>query len=210
MRGEPVRTAILGGTFDPVHVGHLFVAEEVLHQLHYDRILFVPARLPPHKNRAPRVSAEQRLGMLSLAIEDNPTFAVDAYEMERDAVSFTIHTVRHLLESGEVKGRPGLIIGEDLIAGFEHWREADEIERLTDIILMRRPGYGAGAAGAVEDAAVRGRPADGFARRHFAVENLGLEVSSSGIRERIRQGKAFRYLVPESVYRYIESNRLYR
>jgi nicotinate-nucleotide adenylyltransferase len=201
MENRRVRTALFGGTFDPVHVGHLFVAEEVLDQLEYERILFVPARVPPHKRAAPQASGEQRVQMLSIAIGDNQRFALDPFEVNREDVSFTINTLRHLIDSGTVEGRPGLIIGEDLVAGFDSWREADEIERLADIILVRRPPE-------------KGMPATGhegsFARRHTSIDNLTLRVSSSEIRERVSSGRPYRYLVPSGVHEYIEANGLYR
>ncbi len=203
MGDERRRTAIFGGSFDPVHNGHLFVAEEVLNQLDYDRVLFVPARVPPHKSEAPRASADQRLHMLSLAIRDNPSFTVDTFEIARDTVSFTIHTVRHLLEAGSVEGRPGLVIGADLIQGFEQWREADEIERLTDIILVRRPGEPDPSRSRLEEP-------PSFKRKHTSLDNLTLRISSSEVRERVRAGKPYRYLLPPSVYEYIETNGLYR
>lgn len=186
------RIAIFGGTYDPVHVGHLFVADEVLFAFDYDRIVFVPTHIPPHKEAA-AVSGGDRVEMLRRAVSGNPRFAVEEYEIARAGVSYTIDTVRHLLEQGDVQGKPGLILGSDLVSGFEQWREPDELERITDLIVVQRPG---------SDAA-------GFSRRHSSIRNMELDISSSAVRERIREGRPFRYLLPERVVEYIETNGLY-
>jgi nicotinate-nucleotide adenylyltransferase len=188
-----VKTAILGGSFDPIHAGHLLVADEVRRHFGYDTVLFVPVGRAPHKNRPPVASAEHRLAMVQLALADRPEFACSSYEIEQEGPSYTISTVRHLLESGTVTGRPGLIIGDDLAAGFSDWREADDLERLVDLIIVGRPGY----AGKVR-------------RRHRRLETLLLPISSSEIRRRVSAGEPWRDLVPTAVWRYIREHSLYR
>ncbi len=188
------RTAIFGGTFNPVHLGHLFVADEVLDRFDYERVVFVPAHIAPHKGEVPEASPKARLEMLALAIEGSAQFGLESFEMDRGGVSFSIDTIRYLIESGSVAGRPGLIVGADLVDGFEDWREVDEIERLADIILVRRPGFSG---------------AD-FRRRHRTITNLELGISSHELRDRIRAGRPFRFLLPQSVVEYIELNGLYR
>ncbi|MFW5686211.1 MAG: nicotinate-nucleotide adenylyltransferase [Spirochaetota bacterium] len=189
-----MRAAILGGTFDPVHIGHLLMADEVLARLGYDQIRFVPARIPPHKSDAPRASAEHRLAMLRSAVAGRPEFAVDPFELESTGVSYTVRTLRHLAAEPDLEGRPGLIIGQDLVRGFESWREVDEIDQLAELILVRRP--------------VEGAPA--LDRKHVLVDNLTLEISSTEVRERIGRGLPFRYLVVPAVYEYIRTHRLYQ
>ncbi len=189
-----MKTAILGGTFDPVHIGHLLMADEVLVRLGYERVLFIPARVPPHKRDAPVADASSRVEMLRRAVADRDAFEVDTFEIDQEGVSYTVRTLRHLAESPEVTGKPGLIMGEDLVAGFDSWREVDEVEALADLILVRRP----------VDGPVR------FDRPHTLVENVLLEVSSTEIRERIRGGLPYRYLVTPPVFEYIETNGLYR
>lgn len=185
---------MLGGSFDPVHIGHLLMADEVLARLSYEQIRFIPAHTPPHKRGAPAASAEQRLEMLRLATADRAEFVVDSFELDQQGVSYTVNTLRYLTRSSEVTERPGLVIGEDLVAGFSRWRAAEEIEALADVILVRRPG---------------GNPAR-FDRRHTLIDNLPLDVSSTEIRSRVGEGLPFRYLVPPGVYEYIRDHGLYR
>lgn len=189
-----MRTAVLGGTFDPVHIGHLLMADEVLSRCNYERILFVPNRIPPHKDRIPDATPAQRLAMLELAIRDREEFAVDTYEIERGKVSYTVDTLEHLYASGTVTGRLGLIIGEDLVDGFDRWRDVDRVTEMADLILVRRPGNGS----------VR------FRRVHTLIDSLSVDVSSTEIRDRISSGWPFRYLVHHRVYDYIEKQGLYR
>ena len=188
-----MRTAILGGTFDPVHVGHLLMADEVLARLDYEQVRFIPTRVPPHKREAPVADAKQRVEMLRLALADRREFVVDTFEIDEQGVSYTVRTLRHLVASEEVTGKPGLIVGEDLVAGFDSWRGVEEIEELADLILVRRP--------------VSGAPE--FDRPHTRVNNVLLDISSTEIRERVRDGLPYRYLVPPPVFGYIESNGLY-
>jgi nicotinate-nucleotide adenylyltransferase len=189
-----VKTALLGGTFDPVHLGHLFMADEVLARLAYERILFVPTYVPPHKQSAPLASSTQRVEMLRIATSGRSELGVLAYEVEQREVSYTVSTLRHLYETGEVTDKPGLIIGEDLVDGFDRWREVDTIVELADIVLVRRPG----------------NDGVGLTRPHLEVDNLLLEISASDIRERVAAGMPYRYLVLPSVFEYIEERGLYR
>ena len=122
--GQIMRLAILGGTFNPVHIGHLFLAEEVQALLGYDRILFVPANIPVHKTMPVEVGARHRLRMLhALAVAGCPGLVEDC-ELERGGNSYTIDTLSYVLERFRPEGRPGLIIGEDLVEGFPAWRQA--------------------------------------------------------------------------------------
>jgi nicotinate-nucleotide adenylyltransferase len=193
-----MRTAVFGGTFDPVHIGHLVMADEVLSQLQYDQIRFMPARIAPHKSGEPSASAGHRLAMLRLATAERDKFVVDQYELEREGPSYTVRTLRHLISSGIVTGTPGLIIGMDLVAGFDAWREADEVERLADLILVRRPSSDGG------------HQTPCFDRKHHLVDNVTLAVSATEIRRRVPEGLPFRYLVTPEVYGYIRDEKLYR
>jgi nicotinate-nucleotide adenylyltransferase len=185
--------AIFGGTFNPVHVGHLFLAEEVRRRLRYDVVLFVPAYIPVHKEVEIEVGAEHRLAMLEIAVASNPGFRVDDCELRRGGPSYTIDTVREVLERHSVDGKPGLIIGDDLVEGFGSWKDASLLAEMVQLIVGHRTS--------AEDV-----------QMDFPcvyVDNSLLPVSSSQIRERLGRGEPVRHLVPEAVREYILRHGLY-
>ena len=192
-----MRIAILGGSFNPVHNAHLALADAVHRALGYDRVLFVPASIPPHKELDSGATAEDRIAMLRLAIADASFLEVEDCEIVRGGISYTIDTVAYLEEKyrDRLEGKIALVIGEDLVAGFDTWKDAQILAERTDVIVARRPLEG-------------DRPAK-FPYRHTALENSLLPISSSGIREAVRLGKSWRYLVPDGVYRYIVEHILY-
>ncbi len=185
------RVAMLGGSFDPVHIGHLFIAEEARIRFQYDRVLFVPAAHSPHKADSSVAAADDRLQMLQLAIAGNESFSIDSWELEQGGVSYTIDTMRHF--SQRYRQRVGLIIGDDLVESFERWREARQLVQLADVMVARRDD----------------RPLPQLLSSARAIDNSPLAVSSSMIRERIGRGAAFRYLVPDDVFTYIRQQNLY-
>lgn len=186
--------AIFGGSFDPVHLGHLFIADEVIHAFGYERVIFVPAYQAPHKNDRPSAAEEDRLAMLQAAVADRPEFEIDEYELEQREVSYTINTIRYLRERYPDEPRPGLIIGDDLTHGFATWREADKLPQLVDILVAYRQGE-------IDTSQIG---------RYRRIDNAPLPVSSSEIRARIRGGRNFRYLVPDTVHAMITAQSLYR
>lgn len=194
-----MRLAMLGGSFNPIHIGHLLLADEVCHRLAYDKVLFVPVNLPPHKELADGATSEQRLEMVRLSIAGNSRFGVDTCELERGGISYTYDTISCLKGkyAGQLEGKIGLIMGDDLVEGFEEWGHYQELPELADIILARRICW---------DGTVRKE----FPYRHIELDNGILPVSSSQIRRaRNGDGGSWRYLVPESVYRYIIQGNLY-
>lgn len=194
-----MRLAMLGGSFNPIHIGHLLLADEVCHRLAYDKVLFVPVNLPPHKELADGATSEQRLEMVRLSIAGNSRFGVDTCELERGGISYTYDTISCLREqyAGQLEGKIGLIMGDDLVEGFEEWGHYQELPELADIILARRICW-------------NGTVRKEFPYRHIELDNGILPVSSSQIRRaRNGDGGSWRYLVPESVYRYIIQGNLY-
>lgn len=185
--------AIFGGTFNPVHIGHMFIAEETLRSLHYDKIIFVPAYKPAHKNLSPLDDPYRRLDMLKIATNDFPGFEVEACEIERKGVSYTLDTIHHIIEKYNVKGKPGLIIGDDLVPGFPHWYKVDELVDLVDVVIARRHAD---------------EKLD-FKWSHSYIDNIILQVSSTEVRERIENRKACKYLLPNGVYEYIIQQDIY-
>jgi len=179
---------VFGGTFDPVHVGHLAIANAALDELALDRVYFVPALRSPLKQDGPAASADDRLAMLTAAIADEPRFRVSPIELERKGPSFTVDTLESLRGEGELF----LILGSDAYADFARWREPARIKELATIVLAARPGVPNAPAG------VR------------MLDSPLMDISSRELRARAARGRSLRYLVPKAALRYIEEHRLYR
>jgi nicotinate-nucleotide adenylyltransferase len=188
-----VTAAILGGTFNPVHVGHLCLAEEVRSAFGYDRVILVPANQPVHKDPSPVIPGAHRLAMLRLAVAGCDGLVVDDGELVRGGPSWTIDTVEELVPRYGIAGRPGLVIGDDLAAGFAGWKDAARLARTVDLILARRTGE-------------HHAP---FAWPHRVVMNPLVTVSSSDIRRRVAEGRSIRFLTPDPVVAYIAAHGLY-
>ena len=189
-----MKVAVLGGTFNPPHIGHLFLAEEVRCAFQFDRIIFIPAHSPAHKAVAEGTSAGDRLALCREAVQDNPAFLVDDCEIRRGGISYMIDTIAEIIDRYAPDGKPGLILGDDLCPGFPDWKQAPLLAARARIILVRR-----NTAGRVP-----------FPFPHDYFENRIFPLSSSEIRSRIRQGKTVCYLVPPAVSSYIEAKGLYR
>ena len=219
-----MKLAIYGGSFNPIHNGHLMVAETAL-DLGYDKVLFVPTFIPPHKQLAASVSPSSRLAMLEAAIAGNPSFEIEPCEIQRGGISYTIDTVRFLKEKyrGVLKGKIGLIMGQEIAAEFDKWKNADEVAGFCEIIIANRQQLGDAHLSKPGSNKPRGNFLGGVdAHGHFLsvnkgefkweytdLKNLILSFSSTDVRNRIAQGKSWRYLVPPAVYDYIVANRLY-
>jgi nicotinate-nucleotide adenylyltransferase len=188
-----VTAAILGGTFNPVHFGHLCLAEEVRSTFGYDRVILVPANIPVHKDTTPVIPGVHRLAMLRLAVAGSDGLIVDDGELVRGGPSWTIDTVVELVPRYGLTGRPGLVIGDDLAAGFSTWKDAERLARLVDLILARRTGE---------------RHAE-FPWPHRVAMNPLITVSSSDIRQRVAEGHSIRFLTPDTVVAYIAAHGLY-
>ncbi len=218
-----MKIALLGGSFNPVHIGHLALADDVRASLGYDRVILVPANIPPHKKIAGGATTEGRLAMLDLAVAGAEWLSVDTCEIDRGGVSYTIDTIRHVAQKYAcvIEGKPGFIFGQDLVAGFSSWKDPDKIAEESDLILARRiaaprridtpPRSAAPCLQCSDDASADMGEfcSAGFPWRHIALENPLLPISSSQIRAGIAGKKSWRYLVPEPVYRYIVEHRLY-
>ena len=184
---------VLGGSFDPVHHGHLIAADRAVEALGLDRVLFVPCARQPLKANGPVATPEQRVAMLRLAIADHPRYALETLELERPAPSYTVDTLRALRKRGPDQ-RLVLVLGADAAADLPRWREVEEIARLAEIAVLTRPG-----APEVVSSLVR-----------HLVATPAIEISASEIRARCLAGKSIRYLVPEAVAGYIAQHGLYR
>jgi len=184
-----MRIGILGGSFDPIHHGHLILARAAKEELRLDRVLFIPANKSPHKTDSRPATAEDRLKMVELAIAGEEGFGASDIELRRPAPSYTVDTIRELRNS-HPQDEFVLLIGADNVATFETWREPDEIRRLARIAVLDRAG----------SAAAHDWP---------VVQRL-VDVSSTDIRSRVAAGRSIRYLTPDAVCDYIHGHRLYR
>lgn len=187
-----MRILLFGGSFNPVHWGHLILAEEVREEFGYDRVLFVPAAQAPHKIEAHDPGAGSRLELLRIACAGNQAFGVDDWELCRPGPSYTIDTLRALPGRYAYEGLPGLVLGDDLAAGFGQWREPDAIASLAELVLARRLGTD---------------PV--LAWPHRRATNRLIPLSSSEIRQRLAEGRSVRYLLHPGVEAAIREKGLY-
>lgn len=192
-----LRIGLFGGSFNPPHLAHLIVAEQVREQARLDQVLWMPCHFPPHKNEGELAEPHHRLAMTQLAIEGHPHFAVSDLEIRRGGRSYTIDTLRQL-QIHYPEGEILLILGEDNLRTFHTWREPEEIIRRAKLLVYRRPGT------TLEDVDPR------FLQHVTFVEAPLLEISATEIRQRCRQGRSIRYLVPDPVRYYIYTHRLYQ
>lgn len=190
------RTGVFGGTFDPPHLGHLVVAQDLLDALRLDRLLMIPAARPPHKQDVEPAPAELRYRMVEAAVGGHPRIEASRLELDREGPSYTVDTLR-ALGAGGAGDELFLAIGVDQLRAFRAWRAPDEIARIARIVVMARDGVEPGAVG----------PDPGVPYETVRVTRV--DVSSTEIRERIREGRSVRYRVPEAVREIIQSERLY-
>lgn len=201
--GRPARLGIMGGTFDPIHIGHLACAEQARDELGLDAIVFIPAGCPVYKKDKKVTPAAERLEMCRLAVSSNPHFDVSDVEIARGGDTYTVDTLRQLREHYPDNVELCFITGADAVFSILKWRESSSISKLARLVAVTRPGY-----------VVTEEQKDYLAQHSdFDVSYLevtGLAVSSSELRARVAQGRSIRYLTMQSVMEYIERNGLYR
>lgn len=187
-----MKIGILGGTFNPIHIGHLILAEEVREKLRLDKIIFVPTNLAPHKDNSDIASAQDRYSMIKLAIKTNRYFTVSDIEIKRNGLSYTIDTIKEFKKI-YLKEELYFITGSDLLKYLDDWKDLSEIIKIVKFIVATRPGY----------------PLEKIPSYISTVAIRAVDVSAFEIRKAINENKSFRYLVPETVYKYIIKNKLY-
>lgn len=187
-----MKIGILGGTFNPIHIGHLILAEEAREKLVLDKVIFVPCYLPPHKDNSDIASAAMRLMMLKLAISGNQYFSVSDIEIKRDGRSYTIDTMKEF-KIRYPQDELYFVIGSDLLNYLSDWKDLDEIIKMVKFIVATRPGY----------------PLEKIPSYIKTMAIRAVDVSGFEIRKCIKENKSFRYLVPEAVHKYIIRNKLY-
>jgi nicotinate-nucleotide adenylyltransferase len=191
-----VRLGILGGTFDPPHTGHLLAATDAYERLALDRLVLVPAKTQPLKIGAVQAEPTQRLEMLERLVAGDDRFRVDPVEIDRPGLSYTVDTLAHFAERYP-DARRFFLIGEDLVMQFPHWREPERIAALAEVVVLARL--------AAPDAAQAPT-----AHPMTVIATRRVDISSTEIRERVREGKPIRGFVPDAVADYIRSAGLYR
>lgn len=183
------KVGIYGGSFDPIHHGHLILAREAREALDLEKIIFVPAVLSPFKGRAPVASADMRLKMLYAAIEGEEGFTIDDCELRRPPPSWTIDTVLEIRKR-ETDSEICLLIGEDNVATLGRWRRCDELEKMVCFVVLDRTGL--------------------QTPRDYQVVRRKIDISATEIRSRVASGRSIRYLVPPAVEEIIQSEKLYQ
>ncbi len=188
-----MKIGILGGTFNPIHIGHLILAEEVREKLKLDEVIFVPTNLAPHKDNSDIASCGVRLAMVKLAIKGNRYFVVSDIEIKRDGRSYTIDTLKEFKKMYP-QDELYFIIGSDLLKYLDDWKDLDEIIQMVRFVVATRPGY----------------PLEKIPSHISTIPIRAVDISGFEIRKAIKENKSFQYLVPETVLKYINKKRLYR
>jgi nicotinate-nucleotide adenylyltransferase len=198
-----MRLGILGGTFDPVHYGHLLIAETCREQLQLDQVRFVPALQSPLKTEEPRADGHARADMIQLAIAGCPAFVVDRRELRRSPPSWTVDTLRSL-RADFPDAELVLLLGADSLQDLPRWREPEEILRLARIAACNRPGLPE-----LSDRNIRTLIGSHLAAGITPVQIPGTDISSTELRQRIRSGRSIRFLTPRAVEAFLTEHRLY-
>ncbi len=198
------KIGIIGGTFDPIHFGHLFIAQTALDRLNLNKVLFIPTGKSPHKEEKLITSAYKRIDMIKLAIKGNPKFDISTIEVIREKTSYTIDTIKELQEYYDKETEFYFIMGSDSLLEMESWEKYKELLGLTRFIVMTRQGF-------------KNQLLDD--KIELFTEKYGaniikskipiLDISSTDIRKRVKEEKSIKYLLPENVERYIFNNGLY-
>lgn len=192
---RPGRIGLLGGSFDPIHLGHLMVAQDAIEGLALDRVTLIPAARSPLKTRTPMASDDDRLALLRAAITEDPRFELSTVELQRGGTSYTIETIEEL--SRRKSDQFFWIIGADQAASLRAWHKIDALVRMVEFIVLARPGFTWDPEQMPPGA------------RFHVLESHRMEISSSEIRDRVRAGRSIRFLVPEGVATEIEKRHLY-
>lgn len=213
-----MRIAIMGGTFNPIHFGHLRIAEEVRETFGLDKALFIPTYQPPHKDNGSLISPEHRLLMVRLATKGNPFFETSDIEIKRGGRSYSIVTLKELHEKFP-KTDFSFIVGTDSFNDITTWCEYEELFKLANFIVIPRPGYAVKKIGEVLPVelarkfwydAEKAVYLNDYGKFVAYMETTLFGISASGIRKLVKDGKSTRYLLPKEVEDYIAKNKLYR
>lgn len=199
-----MKIALFGGTFNPIHIGHLAIADSMLHQFDIDKLFFVPVNMPPHKAMAKGATTQQRLEMIKLSIQGNDKFFIEDCELKRGGLSYTWQTLTYINKkySSFLEQKPFYLIGSDWLTAFDTWSKPQTVADLSTLVIAKRP----------RDSIAQTSFEEGlkqFCYAHEVLKTEPLAISSSAIRHSIKTGGSYRYLVTKEVYHYIKENNLY-
>jgi nicotinate-nucleotide adenylyltransferase len=200
------RIGILGGTFDPIHIGHLIIAETVRGSYDLKKVLFIPSAHPPHKKERKVSKADHRYQLVSLSVADNPFFEVCDAEMRRKGKSYSVETLRALQQHEGGSADYFFVIGGDSVPELRTWKNIEELARLCTLVVVARPGWEMNRI-AEEELGLPQWIKKGLLQNVVSGPMIGL--SSTDIRDRIKKGQSIRYLVPRAVEEYIVAQGLY-
>ena len=201
------RIGIMGGTFDPIHYGHLVIAEEVRTRLNLTEVLFIPTGDPPHKPGLSVTSAEQRASMVALAIASNPYFVLSRMEIDRPGPSYTVDTLRQLRQQWGRQMGIYFVIGWDSLEDLHHWYDPQGLlAELTGLVAVRRPGH----VEEVEYKKVIEQRLPGITQLLHVVDAPQLDISATDLRKRVAEGRPIKYQTSEAVEHYILTHKLYQ
>jgi nicotinate-nucleotide adenylyltransferase len=198
-----MRVGVIGGTFDPIHVGHLIMAEGARDVLGLGRVVFVPAGQPPHKRSSRISAAAHRLAMARLAIADNAYFTTSRVDIDREGPSYTVDTIRLLHERWGPEVRIYFLIGADSLSELPTWYQPQRLIEICQVVAIPRPGCD-------PDLDALNDQIPGASERVQVLDLPSVDLSATEIRDRVRDHRSIRYLVPGTVERYIYRHRLYR
>ncbi len=199
-----MKIGIMGGTFDPIHLGHLIIAEEARNRLELDRVIFVPAGNPWMKSGHEITPAQHRVEMVKLAIQSNPYFTLVTIEVDRPGWTFTVDTLEQLWKDVGYESKLYLLMSWESLQDMPNWKAPYRISKMATVVAFPRPGFGRPDPASIEKAM------PGFAVRSVMMEGPCIGISSTMIRARLAEGKSIRYLVPDAVDKYIADNGLYK
>ncbi|MFC1548413.1 nicotinate-nucleotide adenylyltransferase [Candidatus Omnitrophota bacterium] len=190
-----MRIGLLGGTFNPIHTGHLVLAQECWHRLTLDKVIFIPTHIPPHKGVEEEVSAADRLNMVRLALEGDDRFDISTYEIDKGGTSYSIDTIQHFQKEYGEECELFFLTGADSAESLSTWKDIEDILDSTTFVIATRPGWEGNSP---------------YEDRVKSIVIPAIDVSSSGIRERVKKKEPIDSLVPVPVVAYIRKKGLYR
>lgn len=188
------KVGILGGTFNPIHIGHLVLAEEARQKLRLDKVFFIPVNIPAHKEAKDLLASGERFKMVKLAIKDNPNFEALDIEIKRKGKSYTIDTLKGLKEKYPQVDKFFFIVGSDALSYLNNWKDIDEVMKLAKFVVASRPNY----------------PLKNLPKNVLPIAIEPVDVSGFRLRQRIKNNESVRYLLPKEVNNHILENKLYK